>query len=79
MKATILLGTLKSTGLSNTETLCEFLVERLARQGIPSEILKLVERQILPGTYSDMGPGDEWPAILDKVLDSEILILATPI
>ena len=29
MDATILLGTLKRTGLSNTETLSEFLVERM--------------------------------------------------
>ncbi len=29
MKATILLGTLKKTGLSNTETLCEFLSGRM--------------------------------------------------
>jgi hypothetical protein len=28
MKATILLGTLKKTQLSNTETLCEFLAEK---------------------------------------------------
>jgi multimeric flavodoxin WrbA len=26
-----------------------------------------------------MGEGDEWPGILEKVLDSEIVILATPI
>jgi multimeric flavodoxin WrbA len=79
VKATILLGTLKKTGLSNTETLCEFLSGRMEREGIPSEIIKLVEHKILPGTYSDMGEGDEWPGILEKVLDSEIVILATPI
>jgi hypothetical protein len=33
MKATILLGTLKKTGLSNTETLCEFLSGRMEREG----------------------------------------------
>jgi multimeric flavodoxin WrbA len=79
MKATILLGTLKKTGLSNTETLCEFLSGRMERQGIQSEIVKLVNHRVLPGTYSDMGEGDEWPNILRRVLDSEIVILATPI
>lgn len=79
MKATILLGTLKKTGLSNTETLCEFLSERMKRQGIQSEIVKLVDYNVLPGTYSDMGEGDEWPGILEKVLDAEVVILATPI
>ena len=79
MKATILLGTLKRSGLSNTETLCEFLSRRLGHAGVDNEIVKLVDHEIRPGTYSDMREGDEWPAILDKILSSEILILATPI
>ena len=79
MKATVLLGTLKRSGLSNTETLCEFLCERMGRRGVRSEIIRLVEHDVLPGTYSDMGVGDQWPAILPKVLGTEILILATPV
>jgi multimeric flavodoxin WrbA len=79
MKATILLGTLKRSDLSNTETLCEFLSGRMERDGIRCETVKLVERRVLPGTYSDMGEGDEWPGILEKILGSEIVILATPV
>ncbi len=79
MKATILLGTLKKTGLSNTETLCEFLASRLQAAGVPSETVKLVSQTIHPGTYTNMGEGDEWPAILEKVLAADILIVATPI
>jgi multimeric flavodoxin WrbA len=79
MKATLLLGTLKKSGLSNTETLCEFLSSRMAKQGIECDTVKLVNHRIEPGTSSHMGEGDEWPAILDKVLGAEILIAATPI
>lgn len=79
MNAIILLGTLKSQGLSNTQTLCEFLVQRMARQGMNAEIVRLVDHEILPGTCSDMGPGDAWPAILHKVLAADVLVLATPI
>jgi multimeric flavodoxin WrbA len=79
MKATILLGTLKKSGLSNTETLCEFLSGRMERNGIQCEIVKLVDHEVLPGTYSDMGASDEWPGILETLLASEIIILATPI
>ena len=79
MKALILLGTLKKEGLSNTESLCEFLSRRMEREGIDCEIIKLVNHEILPGTYSNMGGRDEWPVILDKVLASEMLILATPV
>ena len=79
MKAIILLGTLKRTGLSNTEVLCDFLAGRMKRNGIESEIIKLVEHEIPPGTYSDMGQGDEWPEILKKMREASIIIIATPI
>lgn len=79
MKAVILLGTLKTDGISNTETLCEFLTEHLEAKRIKTEIVKLVDHKILPGTYFDMGEGDEWPAILKKIEAAEILILATPV
>ncbi|HEX6313977.1 MAG TPA: NAD(P)H-dependent oxidoreductase [Gemmatimonadaceae bacterium] len=79
MKCTILLGTLKTSGLSNTATLCEFVATRMAKAGIECETIKLVDHYIPPGTYSDMGNGDEWPGILDRVLASDMLLLATPI
>ena len=79
MKATILLGTLKKTGLSNTETLCEFLSDRMQRKKVECETIRLVDHEIPAGTCSDMGAGDPWPAILDKVLASDIVIFATPI
>ena len=79
MKAVILLGTLKKTGLSNTETLCEFLAERLMVKKVSTEIVKLVEHSIRAGTYFDMGEGDEWPGILKKIEAADIVILATPV
>jgi multimeric flavodoxin WrbA len=79
MKATVLLGTLKREGLSNTETLCEFLAQRMAGRGISSEIVKLVDHHLPPGTCSRMGEDDGWPAILEKLAHSEMVIIATPI
>jgi multimeric flavodoxin WrbA len=79
MKATLLLGTLKKSGLSNTETLCEFLSRRMESQGIECEVIRLVDHHIPPGTLSNMGPDDEWPALLERLLNSEIVIFATPI
>ena len=79
MQATILLGTLKRSGLSHTETLCEFLAQRMEREGVRCEIVKLADHEIPPGTYSQMGAGDEWPGILARVLGSEIVVFATPI
>ena len=79
MKAVILLGTLKKQGLSNTETLTEFLSQRMKKKGVECETIKLVNYNILPGTYTDMGAGDEWTGVLEKILASQIVIFATPI
>jgi multimeric flavodoxin WrbA len=79
MKAIILLATLKNDGLSNTETLAEFHNSYLRKQGVECETIKLVTHNILPGTYLDMGEGDEWPAIFEKIKEASILIFATPI
>jgi len=79
MKAIILLATLKKEGLSNTQVLSEFLVEEFKKKNVESEIVRLVQYNILPGTYDDMGDGDEWPLILRKIEEADILIFATPI
>lgn len=79
MKAIILLATLKKDGLSNTETLSDFLSDRLEKKGVECETIRLVRHNILAGTYSDMGAGDEWPSILQKILAADIIIFATPI
>src|SRR5690606_731675 len=79
MKAVILLATLKRTGLSNTETLSGFFANKLEQHGVDCEVIKLVEHPIYPGTYDNMGAGDAWPSILEKILAARILIFATPV
>lgn len=79
LNAIILQGTLKKEGFSNTQVLSEFLEEHFRKQEIGCRIIRLVEHAILPGTYSDMGPGDAWPDILEQVLAADIIVLATPI
>lgn len=79
MKAIILLGTLKNKGLSNTETLVEFLGEYLTKQNIEYEIIKLADHHIVAGTYTNMDTKDDWPEIYNKILEAQILLFATPI
>lgn len=79
MKAIILQGSLKKEGLSNTQVLSEFLAGVFQQHQIDCKIIKLVDYIILPGTYSNMGPSDEWPGILDQLLQADIIIFATPI
>lgn len=79
MKAIILQGSLKKEGLSNTQVLSEFLAGVLQKHQINCAIIKLIDYTILPGTYSNMGTGDDWPTILEQILQADIIIFATPI
>lgn len=79
MKAIILLGTLKKKGISNTETLVEFLGTYLEKQEITYEVIKLADYHILSGTYTKMDQPDDWPAVYQKILEADILLFATPI
>ncbi len=80
IKAVVLLGTLKANPtLSNTDVLCELLAEQLKKYKISSEIIRLADYQIDPGIETHVKKKDDWPALLRKVLGSEIVIFATPI
>lgn len=79
MRALILNCTLKrSPEPSNTERLAAVLAAALGREGVQTRTIRIVDHDVLPGVASDEGHGDEWPMIREQILDSEILILATP-
>jgi multimeric flavodoxin WrbA len=78
LRSTILLGTLKPSGeFSHTEVLCRLLIDRLKEQNVSSEVVRLVDYNIKPGLKTEMN--DDWAGILKKVLESDIVIFATPI
>lgn len=79
MKAVILLATLKKTGMSNTEILVDFFSSFLSRQNIDFEIIKLIDHNILPGSYTHLDVEDDWPGIYDKIIAADIILFATPI
>ena len=77
--ATIINCTLKrSPAASNTEALARVLLAALQDRGASCELIRAVDLTLLPGVSSDEGEGDDWPAVHEKLLASEILILATP-
>ena len=79
MKALIINCTLKkSRADSNTEALARVLADELKKRGVESEFVRAVDHNILPGVTSNEGAGDGWPKIRSKILDAEILILASP-
>jgi multimeric flavodoxin WrbA len=79
MRAVVLSCTLKpSPAASNTEALARVVVDALAGDGVESELVRVVDHEVKPGVESDMGDGDEWPAIRAKLLSAEILVVASP-
>lgn len=79
MQALILNCTLKSSpDPSNTEALANTLIEEFRKANVKTDLVRVVDRNILPGVESDMGKGDEWPALRKQILAADILVIATP-
>jgi multimeric flavodoxin WrbA len=79
MRALIINCTLKpSPETSNTEALTKVVADKLREEEIEVSEVRAVDREIKPGVETDMGEGDEWPAIHDALLDADILVIATP-
>jgi multimeric flavodoxin WrbA len=80
LKAIILVGTLKGTSEeSNTSILSQFLVKHFSIYDTECEIVRLADYNIKPGTYTNIDSGDNWPTILKRILDVDIVIFATPV
>jgi len=71
----------KGPEVSNTEALCNLLIERLRAHepDIETEIVRVVDYDVKPGIGNDEGDGDEWPVILEKVKRCNIIVPAMPI
>jgi multimeric flavodoxin WrbA len=79
MRALAINCTLKpSPADSNTDVLAQIVLGALEKEGVETEMVRAVDHDIKPGVESDMGDGDAWPAIRAKILDAEILVIATP-
>jgi len=79
LKAVFLNCTLKpSPQDSNTEALARVVAEALEADGIATEFVRMVDHDVRPGVTSDEGDGDAWPAIREKLVDAQILVMATP-
>ena len=74
--------TLKTSGgeASSTDRMLTETLEALQRRGVAAaDIVRIADLDIKPGVTSDEGEGDEWPAIRERILAADILLLGTPI
>jgi multimeric flavodoxin WrbA len=78
--ALVLNCTLKpSPAPSSTHKLASEVIAALAEAGVTSDgEIRVVDFDVRPGVETDMGDGDEWPQIRARLLDADILVLATP-
>jgi multimeric flavodoxin WrbA len=80
LRALVLVCTLTpSPAPSSSALLARQVVAELESHGVECELLRIVDHDVKPGVLKDMGEGDAWPGIREKLLASEILVLASPI
>lgn len=80
LKAILFSCSLKPKGQkSSTEAMLGKLAEALTARGVQCEHIYGADSHIFTGTQSDMGPGDAWPEIHRKILESDIIVIGTPI
>lgn len=70
----------KTDETSSTDRILAEVAEQLKKHdvGIDGPI-RIADEHVLPGVASDEGPGDGWPAIRERILAADILVLGTPI
>lgn len=70
---------LKPEGPSSTQKLLDQLLEQLAEHDVSGEAVRVAAHDVKPGVEADMGDGDAWPAIRERILAADVLIVGTPV
>ncbi|MFA0839595.1 MULTISPECIES: flavodoxin family protein [Streptomyces] len=79
MRALVINCTLKpSPQPSNTEALAGTVIAALKGHGVEVDVVRAVDLNLKPGVETDMGEGDDWPGVHEKLLSSQILVIASP-
>src|ERR1700742_3599215 len=69
----------KGDETSSTDALLLQLAAQLRSFDVETELIRAVDHDIRAGTGHDMGKGDAWPTLREKLLTSDIVVMATPI
>ena len=73
----------RSPEKSHTQGLVDISANIMRKQGVDVEVLRAVDHDIATGVWLDMTEHgwetDEWPSIHEKVMASDILVIAGPI
>jgi len=73
----------RSPEVSNTQGLMDISIEIMRRNGVTVDCIRAVDHEIAIGVWPDMtehgAERDEWPAIYERVMAADILVIGTPI
>ncbi len=79
LKALALVCSLKpSPAPSSSDLIARQVLEELAKHDVTGDVVRVVDADVKPGVDRDMGDGDAWPSILEKVLAADVLLISTP-
>lgn len=79
LTAVALVCTLKpSSDASSSELLAKQMLEALGEHGVVGSSVRVVDHDVKPGVLADMGEGDEWPGIRQRILAADILVVVSP-
>lgn len=70
--------TLKREGESSTDLLLGQIIAAMGTR-ISAETVRVAALSIPPGVSSDEGGGDEWPALREKIVACDILLVGAPV
>jgi multimeric flavodoxin WrbA len=79
MRACILVGTLKrSPSPSSSLLMAQQFANQFAGRGLSTDVIRVVDHEVAPGVELDMGVGDEWPGIRDRIMAADVLGIVSP-
>ncbi|MFF8654026.1 flavodoxin family protein [Streptomyces huasconensis] len=80
MRALALVCTLSpSPAPSSSELLAGQVLTEMEKLGVSVESVRIADHDVRSGVSTDLGEGDAWPALREKMLAADILLIATPI
>lgn len=80
LRALVLVCTLKpSPAESSSLRLGQEVLDALGRFDVGGDLVRVVDEGVTFGVSTDEGDGDGWPRIRERMLDADIVVLATPI
>jgi multimeric flavodoxin WrbA len=68
-----------SPAASSSEVMAQHILDEFAKQGVGTSSIRVVDHDIKRGVLTDMGDGDQWPAVRASILAADILLLSIPI